>query len=672
MLSQAESVLNGQVTLRVALAGQPNVGKSTVFNWLTGLNQHVGNWPGKTIEQKTGFCHCDGAVIHLVDLPGTYSLTANSLEEIIARDYIIQERPDVVVVIVNAASLERNLYLVAELLSLPSRVVVGLNMVDVAAEEGMAVEPQVLEAALGVPVVPMVATKNQGVRTLIETACRLARNELPYRPNVPQIRDDHRRVLAEIRALIADMVPEPYPSDWVALKLLEGDPEITAMMHERLALAGRWDQVHDILKAHEDAVLAVASGRYAWVERMVRAAVRRPRAGQITFTERLDRWATHPLWGLGLLAAILGIVYWLTFTVGAPLQGWLEQYVVGGLAQLASRWLTNGPAWLQGLVVNGVIGGAGTVITFLPILMIFFAMLALLEDIGYMARAAYVMDRFMHLVGLHGKSFLPLFLGFGCNVPAVIGTRIIDSQRARLLTILLAPLVPCAGRMTVVAFITPLFFGRMATLVAWGIVTTTLLLLAVLGVLINRWVLGGERVAFIMELPLYHRPNRRTIFLQVWQNSLEFLKKAGSLILAMSVVIWVLSTLPHGEMETSYLAQVGKALAPVGALMGLDWRLVVALLTSFVAKENSIATMGILLGAGQGAVGLQEALTQILTPAAALAFLVVQTLFIPCVATVAAIRQETRSWKWTAFSIGLLGTVSVAAGIGVYQVMRIV
>lgn len=672
MLSQAQSVLNGQVTLRVALAGQPNVGKSTVFNLLTGLNQHVGNWPGKTIEQKTGFCHCDGAVIHLVDLPGTYSLTANSLEEIIARDYIIQERPDVVVVIVNAASLERNLYLVAELLSLPSRVVVGLNMVDVAAEEGMAVEPQVLEAVLGVPVVPMVATKNQGVRTLIETACRLARNELPYCPNVPQIRDDHRRVLAEIHALIADVVPEPYPSDWVSLKLLEGDPEITAMMHERLAPAGRWDQVHDILKAHEDAVLAVASGRYAWVERMVRAAVRRPRAGQITFTERLDRWATHPLWGLGLLAGILGIVYWLTFTVGAPLQGWLEQYVVGGLAQIASHWLANGPAWLQGLVLNGVIGGAGTVITFLPILMIFFAMLALLEDIGYMARAAYVMDRFMHLVGLHGKSFLPLFLGFGCNVPAVVGTRIIDSQRARLLTILLAPLVPCAGRMTVVAFITPLFFGRMATLVAWGIVSTTLLLLAVLGVLINHWVLGGERVAFIMELPLYHRPNRRTIFLQVWHNSLEFLKKAGSLILAMSVVVWVLSTLPHGEMETSYLAQVGKALAPLGTLMGLDWRLVVALLTSFVAKENSIATMGILLGAGQGAAGLKEALTQILTPAAALAFLVVQTLFIPCVATVAAIRQETRSWKWTAFSIGLLGTVSVAAGIGIYQVMRIV
>ena len=670
MFSQAESVLNGRVTLRVALAGQPNVGKSTVFNLLTGLNQHVGNWPGKTIEQKTGVCQWDGTVIHVVDLPGTYSLTANSLEEMIARDYIIQERPDVVVAIVNAASLERNLYLVAELLSLPSRVVVGLNMVDIAAEEGMVIEPQVLEAALGVPVVPMIAAKNQGVQTLIETAIRLARNELTYQPNPPHIRDDHRQVLNEIHALIADAVPEPYPRDWVALKLLEGDAEITAMMRERLVPDRHWEQVHDILMAHEDAVLAVASGRYEWVERMVRAAVRRPRAGQITVTERLDRWATHPLWGLGLLAAILGVVYWLTFTVGAPLQGLLEQYVAGGLAQAASHWLANGPLWLQGLVVRGVIGGAGIVITFLPILVIFFAMLALLEDVGYMARAAYVMDRFMHLVGLHGKSFLPLFLGFGCNVPAVVGTRIIDSQRARLLTILLAPLVPCAGRMAVVAFMAPLFFGRAAALVAWGIVTATLLLLAILGVLINKWVLRGERAAFIMELPLYHRPNKRTILIQVWQNSVEFLKKAGSLILLMSVLIWALSTLPHGQMETSYLARVGKALDPLGALMGLDWKLVVALLTSFVAKENSIATMGILLGAGQGAADLEVSLSQVLTSAAALAFLVVQTLFIPCVATIAAIRQETRSWRWTAFSVGLLGSLSVTAGIVIYQIMK--
>jgi ferrous iron transport protein B len=475
-------------------------------------------------------------------------------------------------------------------------------------------------------------------------------------------------VLDEIHALVGDFVPEPYPSEWVALKLLEGDAEITTMMHDLCLPAERWEKVHTILMAHEDAVLAVASGRYDWVGRMIRAAVTQPRAGQITLTERLDRWATHPLWGMGILAAILAAVFGLTFTIGTPLQGLLGVHVVGGLAGAASSLLAGAPAWLRGLVVDGIIGGVGTVITFLPILIIFFATLALLEDTGYMARAAYVMDRFMHLMGLHGKSFMPLFLGFGCNVPAVMGARIIDSRRARLLTILLAPLVPCAGRMAVVVFVTPIFFGRAATLVAWGLITTSLVVLAVVGVLTNRWVLHGERAAFIMELPLYHRPNARTIGLQVWQNSGEFLKKAGSLILFMSVLIWALSTLPNGNIETSYLASAGKALAPLGALMGLDWRMMVALLASFVAKENSIATMGILFGAGEHTASLGASLAAILTPAAALAFLVVQMLFVPCVATVAAIRQETRSWRWTAFSVGLLFALSVVGGIVTYQV----
>ncbi|MFC2023595.1 FeoB small GTPase domain-containing protein, partial [Chloroflexota bacterium] len=317
---RAAAVLNGKVTLTVALAGQPNVGKSTVFNLLTGLSQHVGNWPGKTVEQKTGSYRHNGTAIHLVDLPGTYSLTANSLEEVIARDYIIKERPDVVVAVVNAASLERNLYLVAELLPLSSKVVVGLNMVDVAAGEGMSVEPQVLEAALGVPVVPMVASKNQGVRELAETVDRLAHGDLRYQPNIPEIRDDHQDVLAQIRALIDDSVPKPYPGDWVALKLLEGDSQITAMMRDEYLPADRWDRVHAILMAHEDAVLAVAGGRYEWVGRMIRAAVTRPRAGQITLTERLDRWATHPLFGLLILAAILALVFWMTFSIGRPLQ----------------------------------------------------------------------------------------------------------------------------------------------------------------------------------------------------------------------------------------------------------------------------------------------------------------------------------------------------------------
>jgi len=633
----------------VALAGQPNVGKSTVFNLLTGLSQHVGNWPGKTVERKVGIYSHNGVTVDIVDLPGTYSLTANSVEELIARDYIIKERPDVVVAVIDAAAMERNLYLVAELLSLPSPVIVALNMIDVAEQQGMQIEPDVLEVALGVPVVPMVATKNQGIRELVEAIDRIVQDGTVYEPKRPEIRDDHRAILGEIRGLIASRVPEPYPADWVSLKLLEGDDEVTRMMEDCLP-EDIWEKVYAILREHEDAIVAVASGRYDWIGRMTRAALVRPGVGQITLTERLDRWATHPFWGLIILAGILGLVFWLTYTVGAPLQDFLETYVVETSAQLVSGALTGAPDWVVGLLVDGLIGGVGTVLTFIPILLIFFAVMGLLEDMGYMARAGYVMDRFMHLMGLHGKSFLPLFLGFGCSVPAVMGARVIESRRGRLLTIMLAPLVPCTARMMVLAFITPLFFGAAAPLVAWGLVGLSLVVLAISGVVINKVAFGGERAAFIMELPLYHVPNWRTIGLLVWQRSLAFFKRAGTVILVVSVVLWGLSALPTGEIESSFLARIGQFLAPLGALMGLSWRMMVALLTSFIAKENSIASLGILFGAGEEA-GLAEILPGVLTPAAALSFLVVQMLFIPCVATVATVLQETNSWKWTLFNV---------------------
>lgn len=656
--------------IRVALAGQPNVGKSTVFNLLTGLSQHVGNWPGKTVERKEGVYSHNGTEVHIVDLPGTYSLTAHSSEEVIARDYIIRERPDVVVAVVNASSMERNLYLVAELLPLPSPVIVAVNMMDVAHQHGVNVEPEVLEAALGVPVVPMVATKNQGIRELVQAIDDLVQDGALYQPKRPEIRDDHRGVLREIRDLVSPYVPEPYPEDWVSLKLLEGDDEILVMMEGRVP-EDVWERVHAILREHEDAVVAIASGRYEWIGRMTRAALVRPGIGQVTITERLDRWATHPVWGLLVLAGILGLVFWLTYSVGAPIQGLLETYVVGGSAQLAENVLAGAPAWLGRLVVDGVIGGVGTVITFIPILVIFFAFMGLLEDVGYMARAGYVMDRFMHLMGLHGKSFIPLFLGFGCNVPAVMGARVIESRRGHLLTIMLAPLVPCTARMMVLAYFTPLFFGAAAPLVAWGLVGLSLAVLAVSGVVINKVAFGGELSAFIMELPLYHVPNWQTIGILIWQRSLSFLKRAGTLILVVSVVLWALAALPTGEIETSFLAGMGRLMAPVGALMGLSWKMMVALFTSFIAKENAIASLAVIYGAGEEA-GLAEILPQVLTPAAALSYLVVQMLFVPCVATVATVFSETNSWKWTLFNLVLLLLISFGLGILVFQIASLV
>ncbi len=649
----------------IALAGQPNVGKSTLFNLFTGLNQHVGNWPGKTIERREGTFRLSELTCRIVDLPGTYSLTANSPEEIIAREFILQERPDVVIAVVNAASLEHSLYLVSELVSLPAPLIVALNMMDVAAQEGLQVEPAVLQAALGVPVVPITARHGAGLEELARTMEDILAGRLTPKPAIPAIRADHRLVLAEIVHHIAEFVPPPYPVEWVALKLLEGDAEITQRMQSSLP-AETWQTVYQILRQHEDALLAIASGRYEWIGRMVRAAVVRPALGQIGWTQRLDRWATHPFWGLVILAGVLGLVFWLTFTIGSPIQGWIETQVIAQVAGLTSQALQDVPFWVRGLIVDGIIGGAGAVITFLPIMVIFFAIFALLEDTGYMARAAYVMDNAMHLMGLHGKSFLPLFLGFGCNVPAVLGTRVIDSWPARLLTILIAPLVPCTARMAVVAFLASAFFGPRALLISWILILISISTLIASGTLLNRLLFKGQRSAFIMEMPLYHIPNAPTIGLAVWQHSLAFLKKAGTNILAMSLVVWALSVLPGGDLNHSFLAQLGKALEPIGRWMGLDWRLTVALITSFPAKENAIATLGVLFGSDPQA-GLAQRLITTFSPATALSFLVVTMLFIPCMATVAVIRQETRSWRWTLFNLVMFLAISITAGSIVYH-----
>ncbi len=651
--------------LVIALVGQPNVGKSSVFNDLTGQAQYVSNWPGKTSEPKYGSCEAEGRLMQVVDLPGTYSLSANSTEERMVRDYLIHQHPDVVALIVNATALERNLYLLAELLALPVKVVLGLNMLDTAAQQGIIIEPHVLEAALDLPVIPLNAARSQGVEELLQQAACLADQPQGDTPNRPEIRADHRDVLQTLQNLIAPYVPVPYPVDWTALKLLEGDWQITEMM--QVQLGEQWPAVNTILMQHEDAILAIAGGRYEWIGRMMRAAVIQPRSGQLTLTDRIDRVATHPLWGMLILLGILGFLFWLTYALGTPLQTWLDVHLVQAGSLWAQTQMQAAPPWLIGLVVNGMIAGVGTVLTLLPVLLIFFSVLGILEDLGYMARAAYVMDRFMHLMGLHGKSFLPLFLGFGCNVPAVMGARSIESPKARLITILVTPLVPCTARLAVLATLAPIFFGSHALWATWGLVALNLLVLTGVGIVLHEGLLGGEHKAFIMELPLYQFPNMRSIGVSLWQRLVDFIKMAGSIILVVSVLLWALSTFPGGTIHTSFLGLVGQKLEPLGRVMGLDWQMLVALLTSFVRKENTIPTLAVLYGVGTQGAGLADVLGSRLTQPAALAFLAVQMLFIPCMATLATIHQETRSWRWTALSVLLLLAVSLAMGIAIYQ-----
>ena len=658
----------GNKTITVALAGAPNTGKSTVFNLLTGLSQHVGNWPGKTIEQKTGSVRRGNLTMNIVDLPGTYSLTANSAEEQIARDYLVKENPDLVVAVLNAASLERNLYLVAELIELSPRLVIALNMMDVAQQQGMKIDAEALAKELNIPVVPIIASKNQGLDALLAAIEReysqpLGSRQLKHIEYGTEI----QKVIDHVAALLDDAVTAPYPKHWTAMKLLEGDTQIHKMIMGRAADA-QSSALESYLREHESAAVTIATLRYAWVEKMMAVTQEKPPLGRVSLTERIDKVATHPVSGLFILLLVLCLIFGLVYSIGIPLQKLLEVHLVEAGHTFVNAHL-NAPTWVKGLLANGIISGVGTVLTFIPILMLFFAAWAFMEDVGYTARAAFVTDKFMHSLGLHGKSVLPLVLGFGCNVPAILGTRIIDSPRSRLLTIVVAPLVPCTARMAVITLIAAAFFGRAAIFVSIGIVLFSLIMMIVTGLILNRFVVGGEDSALLMELPLYHLPNPKIIGLVTWQNTIAFIKRAGTIILAVSIVIWILSYIPHGNIDTSYLADIGKFLTPVGKLMGLNWQMMVALLSSFIAKENTLATLGTLTG-GQGA-ALTAQLKTLLTTAAALAFLVVQVLFIPCVATVAAIHHETKSWRWPLFTVAYQLVLSFAMAIVVFQIARV-
>ncbi|MHB8139217.1 MAG: ferrous iron transport protein B [Smithellaceae bacterium] len=659
-----EAAVEKEVT--VALVGQPNVGKSTIFNILTGLSQHVGNWPGKTVEKKEGEHRSDHVLIRIVDLPGTYSLTAFSEEERVARDFIIQAKPDLVILVLNAAALERSLYLLSEVLLLNRPVIAAINMLDVASDQGIQINTKALEDELGIPVVPMVAKRNSGIRDLVDQISAFAVDGVKIQPNQPEVSEDHLQIYRQILQTVRPLVPEPYTAEWAAVKIMEGDPEASALVEKR-ADPTAWNAIQVLLSKHEDALHAVVNGRYDWIERITRASMSQFRMGQVVLTDRIDHILTRPLYGIPILLAVMAFVFFLTYSVGIPLQNWMNegiQYIVRIIEPSITGW----PLWLQGLLINGVIGGAGSVLTFLPILLIFFAIMAFLEDVGYMARAAFVMDRIMHLVGLHGKSFIPMCLGFGCNVPAVLGARIIETRKARMITLLLIPFVPCTARLAVLTLISAAIFGSNAAYVSWSILALNIAVLGLAGALVNK-TLWQQDAPFIMELPIYHRPDAKTIFMVIWSRIIAFARKAGTVILAVSVIIWIISYFPAGTVEKSWLASLGRLIEPLGVPLGLDWKMITALLTGLVAKETVVATLGVLYSVGEG--GLTRVLPDVMSHASAAAFLVVMMLFIPCVATIAVLRQEMNSSKWFYSTIIMTLIVSYLGGIAAYQLVRL-
>ncbi len=658
-----QTIKTAEESIFVALAGQPNVGKSTIFNLLTGLSQHTGNWPGKTVEIKEGTYTTDGIEIKLVDLPGTYSLSAFSEEERVTRDFIIHERPDIIALIVNASALERSLYLLTELLLLNIPVIVGVNMLDVGEAQGKRIDVDALRKSLGLPVIEMVASKNKGIRELISEIIHLSKDSSGYHPKMPRVSSDHQDIYTHLEELLEQHVPMPYTKEWIAIKLMEGDTEVTDAM-KGIIPDNVWKEIQSLLIKHEDALRAVLGGRYDWIEETTRAVVSRFKRGQVLMTDRIDHILTRPVSGIPILLGILALVFLLTFVVGSPLQNLLEM-VMNSLGNWVNKALSSEPWWVRGILVNGIIGGVGSVLTFIPILMLFFFSMTFLENIGYMARAAFVMDRFMHIIGLHGKSFIPMCLGFGCNVPSVIGTRILESNRARFLTIFLIPFVPCTGRLAVLTFVTAAIFAHQALFFSWALVALNIIMLGVAGIVISKYFFRDEPVPFIMELPLYHKPDFKTIWLIIWSRTFAFIKKAGTVIFIFSIVLWIMSNVPGGNIEESMLAKIGRILEPIGKPIGLDWKLMIALFSSIIAKENSVATLGVIYNAGDQ--GLMTVLSQTVNHPSALSFLIILMLFIPCAPTMTVMKQEMGGVKWSLMSFLLMLIMSYGTAAIVYR-----
>ena len=664
----------------IALAGQPNTGKSTIFNRLTGSNQHVGNWPGKTVEKKEGAFKYSGQSYKLVDLPGTYSLTANSLEEIIARDFIIKEQPDVLIVVVDASQLERTLYLVAETAMLRTETIVALNMMDIAEKEGRELSSEAMGKEMGVKVIPMVASKNKGIPELLEAIKECTGNGKPdEKPEQQVIEGDTLALLKEIKLIIKGCVPSPYSEEWTALKLLEGDEEISGIMRNRLE-PRRWQEIDSIV--YDNSVLHVAGSKYEWIQKIISSTVERPdRKNILARRHKFDRIATHLVWGKFVAVGILLFVVIIALIIGFPL-GTAVMRAVPLVAEGTRTLLASAPVWLSSMMADGVIVGVGMATALSFFLMAVFIIVGFLEDVGYLPRLAYVFDSFMQRLGLHGKSFMPFLMSFSCNIAGVLGTRVVDSWRQRLITVVMTPIIPCLAIWAMVGFIGTIFFGARTLLIVVALLIAVAFHLILTSFLLRRIVVRGEYTGLIMDLPPYHKPSFRTIWGYAWTNGKAFLKRGFTLIALVSVFIWLLTYFPNGNIETSFLASTGKFLNPVGKLMGFDWRLMVCLIAAMAAKEAALAAIAIIYGVGQKVSSLTalmvttgtyerevlgSILMQTISPAAALAFLFALTFSIPCLATIGALYSETKSLKWTAGASVYYTLSSLVAGILAYH-----
>ncbi len=647
--------------LIVGLAGNPNVGKTTVFNQLTGMRQHVGNWPGKTVEKAEGsFKHGDYEY-NIVDLPGNYALSAHSMEEIVSRDFIVDDDSDVIINVVDAANLERNLYLTVQMMELGANLVMALNMNDFAKKKDHIIDIKLMSELLGFPVVEINAKTKDGIEELLTTVENASKNPIDSSAKL-SYSDELKGHLSELQKIIEqDKALCDVPSIWIAIKLLEKDSIViekvqhsslsSKIMREVDRIAKHLSDVYD-----EGAEEVIANARYAFIGGLMAEAVKKPDVEKESLTDRIDKIVTNRLLAPFIFLGVMLIMFHLTFTIGAPFQEMIDTAFVA-----LGEWVASllGEGMFTSLICDGIIGGVGGVLTFLPIIILMFLFLSILEDCGYLARAAFTLDKLMHkIVGLHGKAFIPMILGFGCGVPAIMATRTMENEGDRMLAMMLVPFMSCTARLPIYGIFIAAFFEEHQALMLLAIYVLGIVVALIVAAILKRTMFKGISAPFVMELPSYKIPSVKGVLLHTWDKVKGFLRKAGTIILACSIVLWILQNIyPWGgsEPQMSLLGMIGSAIAPIFAPLGFGtWQAAVAIIAGLAAKEVVVSTFGTLAGMEEDdEEGITNLVHDTFTPLSAFSFMAFTLLYTPCFAAIGAIKQETNSYKWALTMCGI-------------------
>lgn len=673
--------------LTIALAGNPNCGKTSLFNELTGSKQHVGNWSGVTVEKKEGKLKFRDRSITVVDLPGTYSLGAYSEDEVVARNFILKDKPDVVINVIDASNIERNLYLTMQLLETGAKVIIAVNMMDEARNKNIEIDLKKLSKEFNVPVVATVAIKGEGIKELIDKAVKLGDTKENSVYKVDYGKDIEKELKVLQSAISECAVTLDYPAEWTAIKLLENDEYVKKYIKEKEQLSNISDKAQ---KSEENLISIIGyepdtfiiDRRYEIISEIIQNTVKKETVRIESTSDKIDKWITHKWFGIPIFAVIMFTMYQISMTFG---NGFLGGKVDEGFALLgewAGNALTNAgtPELLKSFITDGLIGGLGSVLVFIPMIFTMYFVIAVLEDSGYMARAAYVMDRFMSSIGLHGKTAISLIISSGCNVAGIMSTRTLDSRKDRMVAILINPFVSCSARLPVYALFAGAFFSgkKLGVFDQGGIVIFSLYALGIIvAILVGKFfstkVFKGEESYFIMELPPYRIPTAKGLFIHMWEKSQHFIKKMSTVILGLVIIVWSLSNLPLGVeagSEKSLIGVIGSLVAPIFEPAGFGtWQSSVALITGIGAKEAVVSTLGTVYGVGEE--NLTAIIQQVFTPLSALSFMVMSLLYCPCAATIGAIKRETNSSKWAFAAAVYTCLIGWIAGVLVYQIGKL-